>query len=97
MLHIATDNARDETRINLSCRAALCHRARPVDRAALLYPARRSFESGRYDFMKTLKCFPGWRVYGINRLTPVPIDYKVSSHFDRESLVRPEMCVKRVN
>ena len=55
MLHIAADNARDETRINLSCRATSCHRARPVDRAALLYPARHSFESGRYDLMKTLK------------------------------------------
>src|SRR5712691_8017445 len=55
MLHIVTDNARDETRINLSCRATLCHRTRSVYRAALLYPTRHSFESGRYDFMKTLK------------------------------------------
>ena len=37
---------RDETRINLSCSAALCHRTHSVYRAALLYPTRHSFESG---------------------------------------------------
>ncbi len=65
MLHIVTDNARDETRINLSCRATLCHRTRSVYRAALLYPTPHSFESGRYDFMKTLKCFPECGLCGV--------------------------------